>query len=340
MNLALAAPVTPFAEPFQEAARRNLWILLVVAVAGFFLAAVMTRRITRELVHLAEAAEAVAEGDLDRRVRESSGDEVGRVGRAFNAMTESLQRTLGQLSQRQALAAVGEFAAGLAHEVRNPLTSVRLDMQRIQEELPDGSKAQTLLTRALGEIDRVNRSVTGALRVARSGSVELDTIDVRQPIQAALHTAHPELEAHGAERILALPRDRPVWVKGDGVALEQLFLNLLLNAAQAVEPGGTVSVAVSREEDSVVVAVEDSGRGIPAENLQRIFEPFFSTRAEGTGLGLAIAQRIAQAHGSGLEFESIPGMGTTVRLTLPVSNPNPSVATDAETRRNDATRQT
>jgi two-component system sensor histidine kinase AtoS len=321
MNLALAAPVTPFAEPFQEAARRNLWILIVVALTGFFLAALMTRRITRDLVRLAEAAEAVSEGDLDRRVVEASGDEVGRVARAFNLMTESLQQTLQKLSQRQALAAVGEFAAGLAHEVRNPLTSVRLDMQRIQEELPEGSKAQGLLKRALGEIDRVNRSVTGALRVARSGSVQLDTIDIRQPIEAALHAAEPELRAHGAEASLTHPHEEPVWVKGDRVALEQLLLNLLLNAAQAIHPGGTVSVAVERHGDSVVVAVRDSGCGIPPQDLARVTEPFFSTRPEGTGLGLAIAQRIAQAHGRDLGFESIFGVGTTVRLYLPASLP-------------------
>jgi len=331
MNLALAAPVTPFAEPFQEAARRNLWILVVVASAGFALAALMTRRITQELVRLAEAAEAVSEGDLDRRVEEASGDEVGRVGRAFNSMTESLKQTLQKLSQRQALAAVGEFAAGLAHEVRNPLTSVRLDMQRIQEELPEGSRAEGLLKRALGEIDRVNRSVTGALRVARSGSVQLEAIDIRQPIQGAVHAAEPELKARGLEVSVAVPAERMVRVKGDRVALEQLLLNLLLNAAQAVEGPGKVSVAVREEEGSVVVEVADTGRGIPEEDLGRIAEPFFSTRPEGTGLGLAIAQRIAQAHGRELEFESAPGIGTTVRLHLPAAVRDSDADADRET---------
>jgi two-component system sensor histidine kinase AtoS len=330
MNLVLAAPVTPFAEPFQEAAKRNLWILIVVAMAGFFLAALMTRRITRDLVRLAEAAEAVSEGDLDRRVDEASGDEVGRVGRAFNSMTKSLQQTLQKLSQRQALAAVGEFAAGLAHEVRNPLTSVRLDMQRIQEELPEGSKTQKLMMRALGEIDRVNRSVTGALRVARSGSVKLETIDLRQPIEAAVHAAEPTLEARGAELSFGLGSEEPVWVRGDAVALEQLLLNLLLNAAQSVEEGGRVSVIVEGIGDSVTVEVRDSGCGISEEDLERITEPFFSTRPEGTGLGLAIAQRIAEAHGRGLEFESAADIGTAVRLHLPASLPEPRETTEEE----------
>ncbi len=326
VTLSLAAPVTPFAEPFQEAAKRNLWILIIVAFAGFLLASLMTRRITRDLVRLAEAAEAVSEGDLERRVEEASGDEVGRVGRAFNSMTRSLQQTLQKLSQRQALAAVGEFAAGLAHEVRNPLTSVRLDMQRIQEELPEGSKAQGLMKRALGEIDRVNRSVTGALRVARSGSVQLETIDIRQPIEAAVHAADPELKDRGAKLSLDFDSERAVWVRGDAVALEQLLLNLLLNAAQAVEEGGQVSVTVEGHGDSVTVGVRDSGCGISEDDLGRITEPFFSTRPEGTGLGLAIAQRIAQAHGRGLEFDSAPGIGTVVRLRLPGSLHNPDTS--------------
>jgi signal transduction histidine kinase len=254
-------------------------------------------------------------------VAEESGDEVGRVGRAFNAMTESLQRTLQKLSQRQALAAVGEFASGLAHEVRNPLTSVRLDMQQIEEELPEGSSARNLVKRALGEIDRVNRSVTGALRVARSGTVTLRTVDLRGPVKAAAHAAEPEMRSRAAELSLQFPYDGPLWVKGDAVALEQLLLNLLLNAAQAVDSGGEVLVEVKVDGDLAKVGVSDTGRGIPEEDMDRISEPFFSTRPEGTGLGLAIAQRIAQAHGRELEFESPPGRGTKVRMYLPMSPP-------------------
>jgi two-component system sensor histidine kinase FlrB len=232
-------------------------------------------------------------------------------------MTESLRRTLRELSQRQALAAVGEFAASLAHEVRNPLTSIRVDLQRVEEKLPDESDARDLLGRALGEIERVDRSVTGALRVARSGSVTLEPVDIRQPLESAIHSAEPELEAHGATLRTELLGADPLWVKGDAPALEQLFLNLLLNAAQALDEGGRVEVTVARHRDGVSIAIRDTGRGIPLENIERIFEPFYSTRPEGTGLGLAIAQRIATAHGGELEIESTPGAGTTVRLRLP-----------------------
>jgi len=319
MQLALAAPVAPFSEPFQQAARRNLWILAIVAVAVVALATLLTRRTTRALVRLAGAAEAVSRGDLDRKVEELPGDEVGRVARAFNTMTESLRRTLRELSQRQALAAVGEFAASLAHEVRNPLTSIRLDLQRVEEKLPEESDAHELLGRALGEIERVDRSVTGALRVARSGSVTLEPVDIRQPLEAAIHSAEPELKAHDAALEMQALGTDPLWVKGDAPALEQLFLNLLLNAAQSLDEGGRVEVTVAGYRDGVSISIRDTGRGIPLENMERIFEPFYSTRPDGTGLGLAIAQRIATAHGGELSIESTPGAGTTVRLRLPQS---------------------
>jgi signal transduction histidine kinase len=322
LRLALAAPLSPFSEPFQQAARRNLLIVAAVVVAVFVLATLLTRRTTRTLVRLAAAAEAVSSGQLDQRVEEVSGDEVGRVARAFNSMTESLQRTLSELSQRRALAAVGEFAASLAHEVRNPLTSIRLDLQQVEEKLPDDDvKVRELLGRALGEIERVDRSVTGALRVARSGSVRLQPVDVRQPLDAALHAAAPEFKSRSARLEPGVIPEQPIWVNGDSGALEQLFLNLLLNAAQSIDSGGSGRTTVEPGDGRVLISIRDSGRGIAAEDLEKVFDPFYSTRPEGTGLGLAIARRIALAHGGALEIESQPGAGTTVRVRLPLGAP-------------------
>jgi len=326
MALVLAAPVSPFTEPFEEAAKRNLWILAIVAVGGFGLATLLTRRTTRALVRLAAAAEAVSRGDLDKKVDDSPGDEVGRVARAFNSMTESLRDTLRELSLHESLAAVGEFAASLAHEVRNPLTSVRVDLQRVEEKLPEESDARDLLGRALGEIERVDRSVTGALRVARSGNIALEPLDLKKPLEAALHTAEPEFKSHGAQLEHSTVGDEPITVKGDAAALEQLFLNLLLNAAQALEEGGSASVTVESANRDVLISIRDSGKGIAAENLQKIFEPFYSTRPEGTGLGLAISRQIARAHGGEINVESSPRTGTTMIVNLPraVENEVPS----------------
>jgi len=316
LELIMAAPVTPFAAPFRESARRNLWILAGVTLVVLALATVLTRGTTRALARLADAAEAVARGDLQREVDSGGRDEVGRVGRAFNSMTESLRRTLQELSQRRALAAVGEFAASLVHEIRNPLTSIRVDLQRIEEKLPQDEETPELMTRTLRKIDTLNRSVSGALLVARSGSVSLEPLNLRGPLKAAVQMASPTFQERNAELDAAGAEGGHIEVRGDASALERLFLNLLLNAAQALEPGGLATVEVWSAEDGARVSVQDNGNGIEAENLERIFDPFFSTRPDGTGLGLPIALRIAQAHGGDLSLESELGLGTTVTVRL------------------------
>ncbi len=317
LQLVMAAPAAPFAGPFQESARRNLWILGGVTLVVLALATGLTRGTTRSLAQLADAAEAVARGDLHREVAAEGTDEVGRVGRAFNIMTESLRKMLQELSQRRALAAVGEFAASLAHEIRNPLTSIRVDLQRIEEKLPRDEETPELMARTLRKLDTLNRSVSGALQVARSGRVTLEPVNLRGPLKAAVQMAQPGFRERNAELDATRAEGEPIEVHGDASALERLFLNLLLNAAQALDPGGAATLGVRGEEQEVNVFIRDTGRGIEADDLERIFDPFFSTRPDGTGLGLPIAQRIAQAHGGDLSVESEPGRGTTVTVRLP-----------------------
>lgn len=322
LRLVAAAPLTPFIAPFQDAARRGAGLVLIVALLGLGAAVFLTTRFTRSLKDLSTAADAVSRGDLAQRVEVRSGDEVGRVAEAFNTMTDSLERTLRELSTRESLAAVGEFAASLAHEVRNPLTAIKVDMQLAEEELPEGSVAREAQERALQEITRLDQSVGKALRVARTGSLESVPLDLKWPIEAAASAARPVFaEAGGILRVELSEEPLPVY--GDDGALEDLFLNLLRNAAQAIEAGGTAEILGRVEEGRVVVIVRDDGVGIPEDNRGRVFEPLFSTRPEGTGLGLTVARRIAVAHGGDLELESAPGEGTTVQVVLPLSHPTP-----------------
>ena len=318
LELAIAAPLSPYTAPFERAARDGVVLLLAVVAVAFAVATILTRRTTRSLVSLADAAEAVSRGDLERRVEAVSQDEVGRVARAFNTMTENLGRTLRELAQRQSLAAVGEFAASLAHEVRNPLTSVRIDLQRVEEKLPADSPLRGPLGRALREIRRLDGTVSGTLRVARSGRIALETIDLRGALDAALHGAEAEFAQRGAIVNAPIPRGEPVWLRGDGAALEQVFLNLLLNAAQALDgKGGRAGVDLELAENDVLVTVWDSGPGMTPDVLERIFEPLYSTKREGTGLGLSIARRIVEAHAGTIDVDSRPGEGTRVRVRLP-----------------------
>ncbi len=314
--LTLAAPTAPASLPFADAARRGLWALVLVSGGGFLLAFLLTRRITIPLERLADAADSVARGDLDRRVDEHGPNEIHRLGVAFNTMTRSLQGTLRRISQQEAASAVGSFAASLAHEVRNPLSAVRLDLERAREEVDGDDRVSTLLDRALQQIDRLDATVSGSLRIARSGNVPMTPLDVRDPISAAVAAARPDFAARGARLEESVPPD-PLMVHGNSAALEQLLLNLLLNAAAALPAQGSASVEARLLGDAVEITVRDDGRGIARDELAQVFDPFYTTREDGTGLGLTIVRRIADAHAAELCIESEPELGTTIRLSMP-----------------------
>ena len=318
MALVAAGPLDPFTQPFKRAQRTGLTALLVVALGGLGLAWALTGGLTSSLARMAAAADAVARGDLEQTLEEPRDEELRRVARAFNSMSENLRQTLKELAGRKALAAVGEFAASLAHEVRNPLTAVRLDLQRVEEGLPEDSPLVGLQRRALEEIARLDQTVGSALEVARTAEIAATTVDVLLPLRAAIAAAGPAVDASEATVVPPASDRAPILIRGDPGALEQLFLNLLLNAAQALEAGGLISVELRREGEDVLVSIRDTGVGITEDLLGQVFEPLFSTRSDGTGLGLTIAGRIAESHGGEIRIESRSGEGTTVTVRLPL----------------------
>lgn len=230
-------------------------------------------------------------------------------------LTRDVER---QLAQREALATVGEFASELAHEVRNPLTAMRLDLQRVQERAGDADVVGTILPRVLGQIDRLDRAVTSALRVTRSGSIEPQSVDLRMILDAARRSAEPEFARRGAHLIVADAPDVSGAIAGDAGALEQPFLNHFINAAQALLPDGYAHVSMSGDHDAIDIVIADTGAGMSPAQLLQAQEPLRSTRRDGTGLGLKIARRIVASHRGEMAFTSAPGAGTTVRVRLPV----------------------
>jgi len=310
-----AAPITAYTAPFAAAGRRGLAALAVVGLAALIITLVLTRRVTGSLVRLAAAADAVTAGDLSPRVELESTDEVGRMARAFNGMIESLRRMLRERSEREAVAAVGEFAASLAHEIRNPLSTVRLNLQHVQEQLPASAPVHGAVTRALGDIDRLNRTVGGVLRIARSGSLALAPVDLRHVLEGVIASARADVERTGV--VLQWSVDEPLPVVGNAAALEQLFLNLVLNAVQASVRGGRVGFTTDAAPDRITVTVWDEGPGFDEGGVDKAFEPFYSTRPEGTGLGLTVARRIAVAHSGSISISSARGHGTRVVVSLP-----------------------
>lgn len=321
VELVAVAPVAPFAAPFRDAARRGAVVLVIAAAIGIGVAGVITARLTRSLERLAAAAGDVAGGHFGRRMEVRTQDEVGRVAHAFNTMTDSLRRTLDQLAERESLAAVNEFAAALAHEVRNPLTSIRLDLQEVEERLPETSPLRSIQGRALEDVERLDRTVAGALETARSGHIEPRDIDLREPVGAAVRAAVPAFDDRGAQLQWEEPPE-PATVRGDPDALERVVLNLLLNAAEALEGEASASVELTSGDGHFTISVHDTGRGISDDSIERVFDPFFTTRPGGTGVGLAVARRIVTAHRGEISLSSEPGAGTIVQVKLPAAQPN------------------
>ena len=316
LELVTAAPLTPYVAPFRRSARNGAFLLSAVALGVIVAAGFLTLRMTRSLGALVQGADAVAAGELSHRIDHPGGDEIGRVASAFNSMTESLQRTLREQAGRESLAAMGEFAASLAHEIRNPLTAVKIDLQSLEERLGDDPELKDPLRRALEEIERLDSTVGDALTVVRRSDGD-HVLDVRGPLEAAVHSSRPAFDDRGS-RLDLISGDQSLLVLGDYSALQQLFLNVLLNAAEALPAGGVAEIrAANAGADEVLVTVQDDGPGIPDEVRDRIFEPLFSTKESGTGLGLTISRRIVDAHRGEMTITGGTGGGTRVEITIP-----------------------
>jgi signal transduction histidine kinase len=319
LEIAIGAPVAPYVAPFEGAARIGIIALLAVGLAAVALTLVLATRATRPLRDLATASDAVTRGRLDPRVTIAGPSEVRHVGAAFNTMTEHLRRTLDELSRRSALAAVGEFATSLSHDVRNALTAIKVDLERAGNRGIDDPVTDGLVARALNNVGRLETVVAGALRVARRGHAPPIEIDLRVPLREAADSARGAFAAIPASLDVMVP-DEPVPVRGDAAALQQMFANLLFNAAQALRPGGQASASVETYGDRVEVKIRDSGVGMSTADLEKLSTPFFSTKPSGTGLGLPIARQIAAAHGGELTIESDVTRGTLLRVRLPLLN--------------------
>lgn len=227
-----------------------------------------------------------------------------------------------QLRRAERLSALGELSAVLAHEIRNPLGSIRGTAEILRDDFRPGDRKYEFLEILLKETDRLNGVVEDFLGLARPVQVERETCDLMAELREVVALASREASAAGV-RLELVERELPA-VRGDREKLRQVFLNLILNGVQASPRGGSLTIAAAllpaRDESPAAVELffADSGQGIPAEILPRIFEPFFTTKDGGTGLGLAIAQKIIESHGGSIAVTSEPGRGTTFTVRLPV----------------------
>lgn len=342
-------------ESAVEAVERRAWLLsgsfaLGICVAGSVAAIVMARRIGRPLSELVQGTRRVRTGDWAYQARVSDGGEIGELASSFNAMvevlgkqreqleeqkrtlearvrrrTEELRRKEEALALSEKLASLGQLAAGVAHELNNPLTSIMMNVDLLSEEIGEGSPLRGDLQRVSADVGRCRRIIEDLRTFARLPRVDRAAGEVGAVVEQAVGIAAHELSRRGVRVVRDLPSDLPrvVW---DADRIVQVLSNLLVNAAHAVEAGGGVTVRGRHENGWLSLEVADDGPGIPPAHRSRVFDPFFTTKPDGTGLGLSISHGIVTEHGGRIEVESLTREeardgarpGTTVRVMLPV----------------------
>jgi signal transduction histidine kinase len=231
---------------------------------------------------------------------------------------ESIERIGNQLHVSERLAALGRVTAGVAHEVKNPLNSMRLWLEVLKGNMPVEPEAQQAVKMLDSEIDRLDRAVKTFLNFTKPLEFKLEETDLRLLLDEVLDAARPAITQAGVELRVDLPSEFPPTLV-DSQLMHQAVLNLLLNACEFTDPGGRITLSLRRSGDSAVIAVADSGKGIPVEDQKKIFQLFFTTRPGGTGIGLANTFRFVQLHNGRIEFDSEVGRGTTFRVELPLA---------------------
>jgi two-component system, NtrC family, sensor kinase len=297
-------------------------LALVILVLGSAL--VISVLVVRPVSRLAQAVRRTAAGDLDSRVPVERDDELGRLAQDFNVMAERLRAARREIERSheenmeraERMASLGELAASLAHEVRNPLSGLSGAVQVLGEHFAGDPKRSEVVEEMGTQIQRLGKAVDDLLSFARPARPAPRLLD----LNAAVGEVISLMSKHASRCRVAVsfkPTAANAHVFADAEQVRQVWVNLTLNAFQAMPAGGTLEVRVDASEAAVEVSFVDSGGGIPEELREKIFRPFFTTKHTGTGLGLAICDRIVRDHGGSIDVVSAPGEGSCFTVTLP-----------------------
>ncbi|MBQ0832106.1 PAS domain-containing sensor histidine kinase [Marinobacter sp.] len=285
----------------------------VLLVGGFFMTLIL--RIKRRFVPLIEGAEAVSRGDWNIHIPPEGNDEITLLAKAFNRMGGRLQALIDSRLDVEKKAVLGEFSASIAHEVRNPLATIKVCVQSFPVD--DDPRNAELITLVLEEIDRVNGVVENLLSFARPFDPERVWVtagDLLPRLAALIDPLATRENIH-----LRVSGDQDAQLCVDENQIQQVLMNLALNSIQAMPEGGELNLEVQTIKEQTVITVSDTGTGMAPEALERATEPFYTTRTQGTGLGLSISKRLVQLNGGNLQISSEPGAGTRVSLTFNAS---------------------
>ncbi|MEO0136640.1 MAG: cache domain-containing protein [candidate division WOR-3 bacterium] len=334
--------------PYVYLRNRVVSIFILIALSSIVALAIISfftvKRITKPINELYQLTKRVSKGDLAARARITSDDELGELISSFNQMVESLQqategyvsltrtleqkvqektkeleKAMEQLVQNEKLSAIGRLAAGIAHEINNPLTAILINSHLIKEKMQEDSKLREKLDMIIDETQRCAKIVSGLLEFSRQTPPEMKLISINEIINKTLILFESVFLANNIKVEIDLDKNLPP-IMADESKIKQVLTNILLNSIDAMPNGGNLKICSQSSGDDrfVEIVITDSGIGIPRENLDRIFDPFFTTKkSKGTGLGLSISYGIIQQHNGSIEVQSEVNKGTTVKIKLP-----------------------
>jgi len=311
-----------------ELAERNAFTLGVYSILLILTIAVgvtTANQLSQPIRDLTKAAADVGEGRLDVRIRQKGSGEIGELIGTFNAMVGELEKSREELSRAEREKAWKEMAKQVAHEIKNPLTPMKLSVQHLRQAFKD--KASDLesivlaVTQTMSEqIDTLARIATEFSQFARMPERRFERVELRSLLDETLRLFG---EVKGIEFRTKFS-DTGAALIADREELRRVFINIVRNSIQAMEAGGTITIETSESGGRWIVSIKDTGAGIPSELLSKVFEPNFSTKTEGMGLGLAIARKVIEDLNGTIEVKSAVGKGTVIKVTLPLSGPNAS----------------
>jgi len=302
-------------------------MLFVILASGPLLIIVLSlafiKSITGPFNILLNATRRLKSGDMDYRVKRLK-DEFGEVARSFNEMADSLKEQMLNMQRTEQLRVCGEIATGLAHEIKNPLAGIKVSMEVLCDEPGISEENKGVLLKVIKEIKRIELLLKELLNFARPPKPKFTSTNINNIIDIALafsiKTTSFSTNSSKTIDVLKDFDDNLPMIMADQMQLHQVFLNLFLNAIEVMPNGGTLTIKTFHDvaRNSVQVEINDTGKGIPKEVIDKIFQPFFTTKPKGTGMGLPITRRIIEEHGGKISVESEYGKGTTIRIVFPV----------------------
>ncbi|GBE01339.1 sensor protein ZraS [bacterium BMS3Bbin06] len=305
--------------------RTILFSILTFVSLSFALAILTTLLVNKPVEGIIRTMKKVEGGDLSVRFKTKRKDEIGRLAKTLNSMLTELDRArqeiqrchIDEMKRVERMATLGEMAAAIAHEIKNPLAGISGAIQVISEDFKGDDPRKEIVGEILNEIERLDKAVRNLLSFAKPINPKKEVVNLKNLLEKTVNLISPQAER---QNVKIKFQNNLTTETGtiDPEQIQQVILNIILNALHSMPGGGTLTVAVKDAPGAVEIDISDTGEGIPQEELKKIFKPFFTTRHTGTGLGLAISWNIVEAHGGRIDVSSTPGIGSSFTIYLPV----------------------